>query len=81
MAAAGKNGTCSKCGSGPSGRSAEVSYPEDPGPPIVAAHVEVYTDLPDDVYLALLVASMTAGAKVDVTVNASGTANGVTAHR
>lgn len=81
MAAAGKNGTCSKCGSGPSGRSATVSFPEDPGPPIVAAHVEVYTDIPNDVYLALLVASMTEGAKVDVTVDAAGVANGATGHR
>lgn len=81
MSAGGKNGTCKTAATGPSGNSAKVEYPEDPGPPIVAAHVEIYTDVPDNVFLVLTVAAMTEGAKVDVTVDASGTANGVTGHR
>lgn len=81
MSAGGKNGTVKTAAVGPSGRSAKVEYPEDPGPPIVPAHVEIYTDIPEGVFLVLTVAAMTAGAKVDCTVDAAGTCDGATGHR
>lgn len=78
----GKNGAVTVAASGPSGRSAHVDYPEDPGPPPVAAHSEDYTaPIPDDVWAIFVAASMTQGAKVDVTVDGSGKANGAASHR
>ncbi len=87
MSAGGMNGTVASAATGPSGNSAVVNFPAipaNPGPPPipeVPAHEETYTNIPDNVFLLLTVASMTAGAKVDVTVDAQGKANGATGHR
>lgn len=59
-----------------------VEFPADPGPPPIEPHPETYENpIPDDVWQILVVASMTDGAKVDVTVDAAGKANGATSHR
>ena len=81
MSAGGKNGTVSSAASGPSGNSAIVSFPADPGPPPVEAHEETYTDIPAGPFLILAVAAMTAGAKVDTTTGTDGKCNGATGHR
>lgn len=83
----GRNGTVLKAGTGASGSSATVWYPAiaaDPGPPPVPAqaeHEDVYLDLGQTLYLTLAIAAMTAGAKVDVTVDAAGNATGAAGHR
>lgn len=46
MAASGKNGTVTSITSTAGGTDATVSFPADPGPPPVPAHVETYRDIP-----------------------------------
>ena len=77
MAASGKNGTVQSVAAGPSGRSAVVSFPEDPGPPVVPAHEETYTNIPADVFTVLCGALPL----VDVTVDGLGNCNGAAGHR
>ena len=76
MAAGGTNGTVKGVTSGPSGRAATVHF-DDPPP---AGRNEEYTNLSADNYLTLCTGAND-GWKVDVTVDASGSATTAAAHK
>ena len=77
MAQGGSGGTVKSVAAGPSGNSSVVHYTN----PLPDGHDETYTDIPAGSVYETFCAAFAGNTKIDVTVDASGTANGATAHR